>query len=136
MKHKGHLNNNIQNYKKINSPDKIHQNEHTNGQFPIGIISFWASQPIKAGDDISFNVIIIKHYFGKIGEKYTLWKSSNITSSTPKSPDIAINDVMETTTKTSNKHTDRTEPVHMVTDEDDLLSICDQYSKLMSPILD
>ena len=39
-------------------------------------------------------------------------------------------------TKTNDNHTDRTEPVHKTTNEDDLLGHFDQYSELMSPTSD
>ena len=76
-----------------------------------------------AGDDILLGVNIIKHFLHKIGEKYTLQKKSNTTSDTPKSPDVAINEIMEPITITNDNHTERTEPVHEAVDEDDVTHI-------------
>ena len=52
-----------------------------------------------------------------------------------KSEGIGINEVMETIPMTNDNYTDRTEPVHEAADEEDLLSLFDQYSDLMSPLL-
>ena len=82
------------------------------------------------------SVNTIKHFLGEISEKYTLPKKSNTPLDTPKSQEVAINEVMETITKTNDNDTDRTEPVHKTTNEDDLLSLFDQYSELMSPTSD
>ena len=85
-KDKGYPNNKFQKYKIINNPYKLCQNKYTNGQFPTGAISFQASQQIKAGDDISIECQHNKvFFFGKMGEKYTLQRKSNILSDAPKS---------------------------------------------------
>ena len=43
---------------------------------------------------------------------------------------------METITSTNNNHTDRTELIMETDDEEDLLSLFEQYSDLMLPTLD
>ena len=70
---------------------------------------------------------------GKIGEKYTCQKKSNTLSGIPKSQENVLNEVMEIITLTHDSHTDRAEPLHETADEEDLLSLFDQYSDLMSP---
>ena len=136
MENKDHPNNKFQNYKKIDNPEEFCQNKHATGQFPTGTLSLQASQPTKAGDKISLSVNTIKHFLGKIGEKDALQKKSNTPSNTPMSPDVAINEVMETISMTNDNHTDKTEPVNKTVDEDDLLSLTDQYSEFISPTSD
>ena len=68
--------------------------------------------------------------------KTTPQKNSNNPSGAPKSQDIAINVIMETIPMTDDSHTDKTEPVHEAANENDLLSLFDQYFNLMSPTMD
>ena len=65
-------------------------------------------------------------------EKYTLQKKSNTPTNITKSQEVAVNEAMETITSTHDSHTDRTEPLLEVADKEDLLSLFDQYSYLMS----
>ena len=71
-----------------------------------------------------------------MGEKYSLQMKLNNLSNVSKSPDIAINEVMQAITSTTGNHTDRTEPIHEAADKEDLLSLFDQYSDLVSPTSD
>ena len=51
----------------------------------------------------------------------------------PKSEEAAVNEVMETNILTTDSHTDRAESSYEAADEEDLLSLCNQYSNLLSP---
>ena len=136
MKNTGHPTKKFQNYKKINNPHMFHQKNHSSGQLSTDTISFKASQPTKAGDDISLIVSTKKkHFLSKVSEKYTLQKRANTPSDALKSQDIVINEVIETIT-TKNNHTNRTEPLHKAADKEDLLSLFDQYFDLMSTTSD
>ena len=75
---KSYLNNKSPNYKKTDHSHKLWQNYHNGGQFPTATISFQVSMQVKPGDDISSTVNMIKFFFSKIGEKYSLQKKSLI----------------------------------------------------------
>ena len=109
---------------------------HDNCQFPTGIISFQVSKQVKPGDDISSTANIIKCFLGKIGKKYTFQKRSNTPSSIPKLQEIAVNKVMETITYTHNSQADRAEPSHVTVKGEDLFSLFNQYSNLISSTSD
>ena len=102
MKNKG-TSNKFQNYKKINNSFKLHQNNHNNSEFPTGNLSFQASQKIGPDDEIALSVSTIKHFYGRVGEKYTLQKKSNTSVDPPNSQDVMVNVVMETINKTETK---------------------------------
>ena len=70
----GHPTNKFPKYKKVNNPQMFCQKNHNSDHFHTGTISFQASQQIREGDDVLLSVNTIKHFLGKIGEKYTLQK--------------------------------------------------------------
>ena len=62
---------------KLTGSHNFWQNYHNSGQFPTSSISVLASMLVKPGDDFSLIVNLIKHLFGKIGERYTLQKGKH-----------------------------------------------------------
>ena len=132
MKNKGHSNTNFQNYKKSSNSHKCHQNNHKSGQFTAGTLSFQASQQIKPANDISLNASTIKHFLNRIGEKYTLQKKLNTSSKASNSQDVTVKAVIETATANDDEQIDTVEPANNAPDKEDLPSLLDQYSDLMS----
>ena len=121
---------------KTNNSHKFFENNCNSSHFSTGTLSFHASQQIKPGDDISLSVDPIKHFLGKSGERYTLQNKSNASPNSPKSQDVSANEITENITTTDDKQIDKTESVHKVLNEENLLSLFDQYSDLMSSTSD
>ena len=67
----------------------------------------------------------------KIGEEY---KADN-PSKDLKSPEATINECMETIT-TNKNNTNSTEPIHKLTDKEDLMNLTEEYSNFLPPTLD
>ena len=65
---------------------------------------------------MSLSINTIKHFLGKIGEKYSFKKKSNNHGS-PKSPESTVNEVMESITTNENYPASQ-EPMSNATDED------------------
>ena len=135
MKNKANSNSQLWSYKKTNNSHKFHQNNCNSGQFPAGNLSFQASQQIKPGDHISLSVSIMKHFTGRIGEKYTLQKKSKTSLDAPISQAVTVNEVTETITH-DRSQADTGELAHKAADEEDLRNLFNQYSDLMSSNLD
>ena len=117
----------------MDNPNKPQQN-YDNGQFPTGTISFQVSKQVNPGDDISSTIKIINCFLGKLGKNYTLQKKSNTPSNILKQ-EVTVNEVMETTTFTLISEMDRVALSCETTDEEDLLSLFNQYSDQISPQL-
>ena len=65
--------------------------------FPTGTLSFQASQQIRPGDGISFNINMIKCFLGINRQKIKFKKKKqDIPSKDLKSPEAAINEIIET----------------------------------------
>ena len=87
------------------------------------------------GDDISLSVNTIKHFYGKLGEKYTFQKKSTTPSDPPKSQNLTVNEIVETITMTDDKLIDTLESLYKVVGEENLLSLFDQNSDWLSSTL-
>ena len=83
-------------HKGNNYTDKFHNNK--SNMFPMGTLSFQASQPIRSGNDMLVSIDTIKCFLGKIGERYSFKKK----------PDSQIENFNRTICKLSNgNHSDR-----------------------------
>ena len=66
-----------------------------------------------------------------MGEKYTIQEKLKTSLHASNSQDVTLSEIMETIPMTNDKQTDTAESAHKAADED-LLSLFDQYSDLMS----
>ena len=99
--------------------------------FPMRTLSFQVSQPIKSSKNMSVNIDIIKHFLGKIGERYNLKKKADSQHENITSSKSSVNEVMEAV-KAGENDSSTQGPFHKVTDEDDLMKLFYQFSRLMS----
>ena len=74
-------------------------------------------------------------FFGKFGERYSFKKKLESQHESTTSSDISVNDVMEAVIAHEVDALTK-DPVCNATDEDGLMELFDQFSRLMSPILD
>ena len=98
--------------------------------FPMGTLSFQASQPIRSGKHT------IKCFLAKIGERYSFKKKQDSQIKQKTSTESSVNEVMETIMADENEPSTQ-DPTGNVTDEDSLVGLYDQFSGLTSsPMLD
>ena len=84
---------------------------------------------MRSADNMIFSIYTIKHFIGKIGEKYSFKKKSNHQEN-PKLLETTVNKVMESII-TNENHSASEEPISDATDEDDLMKLFNQLSVLM-----
>ena len=124
-----------QNYKRINNPQNVCDNRSNNDIYSTGTLSFQALQQIKYDHGISVSINIIKHFHGKISEKYNLKKETDNPPKDSKSGDVTINEIMETITSNENDANGK-ESAQESTNEEDLLNLFKQYSDFTQPTSD
>ena len=106
-----------QNYKRIDNPQKFHDNRNNNSTFPAGTLPFQASQQITSGDEISFSIHTIKCFLWKRGEKYSLKKKPDNWTKDLKSSKATIK-IMETSQQVKIMIILKV-PIHQPTNEED-----------------
>ena len=101
----------------------------------MGTLLFQVSQPIRSSKDMLVSIDTInKCFLGKIGERYSFKKPESQHDNTSSS-ESSMNEVMEAAMAHEDDASTK-DPVHNVTDEEGLMELFDQFSRLMSPVLD
>ena len=98
--------------------------------FPMGTLSFQASQPIGSSKDMSVSIDTTWTKWERYSFKKPESQHQNTTSS-----ESSVNKVMETVMAGENDPS-KQDPVCNITDEDGLMELFYQFSGLMLPILD
>ena len=87
-----------QTHKGNNYTDRFHNNKKNSNLFPVGTLSFQASEPIRSGKDMLLSIDTIKFFFSKIGERYSIKRKLGSQVKNNISTESSVNEVMETIT--------------------------------------
>ena len=100
-----------------------------------GTLSFLASQPIRSSKDMLVSIDTIKHFLSKIGEMFSFKKKQESQHENAASSESSVSEVMEAVMTNENDPSSQ-DAVCNVIDEHELKELFDQFSGLMSPMLD
>ena len=80
---------------KCNCTNKFDNNKTSKNMFPTGTLLCQASHPITSGKDMSASIDIIKHFLGKLGEKYSFKKKLHTQHDSTPSAEEYVHEVMQ-----------------------------------------
>ena len=103
--------------------------------FPMGSLSFQASQSIRTAKDMSVGTDTIKCFLGKLGEGCSFKKRLDSQHDIPISMNSPVDEVMETKMAGENDSSTQ-DPIGTVTDKDGLMELFDKFPGLSSPMSD
>ena len=110
--------------------DTFCYNRTSNAIFPMGILSFQVSQPIRSGKDVSVSIDTIKNFLGKLGERDSLQKKLETQHDSAPSSEESANEVMQSVMTLENDPLTQ-DLSHSVAGEPDLMELFDQFSRWM-----
>ena len=103
--------------------------------FQMGTLSFQTSQLTRSSKDIQEVLTPSKCFLGKLGDRYSFKKKQETQHDGTPSSVASVNDIMEAVMVWENNPSTQ-DSVQNATDEDGLMELFDQFSGLMSPMLD
>ena len=126
----------IQQMQKHNYANKFDNNKkRSKNMFPVGTLSFQVLQPIRSGKNMSWSIITIKCFLGKLGEKYSFKKKLESQHDSTPLVEESVNEIVQAVMALENDPLTQ-DLAYSAAGEDGLMELFDQFTGWMSLMLD